>query len=153
MLRRHLTAIAYITRFPSLTYRVRRYFSLGSGPLLIELRRAALHQADIVLCLLRIDTRMARRIAEALIGKPITIGPSCRFVYNFNRSSPLVRTQATICQVATFHNVRNRTRLHTCLPEFKVGRTMDQLLMRGVSKGDIKRAMRRGIISMTEARR
>jgi hypothetical protein len=49
--------------------------------------------------------------------------------------------------------VRRRTRLHACLSEFRVGRTLDQLRMRGVTRGDIKRAMRRGIIQMTEARR
>jgi hypothetical protein len=38
------------------------------------------------------------------------------------------------------------------MPEFKVGRTREQLLARGVSRGDIRRAVRRGIITMTEGR-
>lgn len=152
MLRRHLAALAAITRYPSLSYRVRQYFSLGSGPLIIELRRALLCQADIVLCLVRIGTCHARRIAESLIGKAITIGPACRFVYDHNRSRPLVRTQAVIARVHDCSSVRRRTRLHTVLPEFRVGRTWDQLVARGVRRGDIKRAMKRGLITMTEAR-
>jgi hypothetical protein len=152
MLRRHLVAISAITSHPSLAYRVRQYFALGSRPLLVELSRACLCHADIVLCLIRIGTKHARRIAESLIGKPITIGPACRFVYPSNRSSPLVKTQATIARVLENISVRRRTRLFMCMPEFKVGRTREQLLARGVSRGDIRRAVRRGIITMTEGR-
>lgn len=152
MLRRHLVAISAITSTPSLVYRVRQYFSLGSGPLISELSRERLCHADIVLCLLRINTCRSRHLAESLVGRPITIGPSCCFRYPTNRSSPLVRTQATISRVLEAVAVRRRTRLHSCLPEFKVGRTREQLLARGVSRGDIRRAVRRGIIEMTEGR-
>lgn len=152
MLRRHLAALSAITRTPSLLYRVRQYFSLDSGPLLTALRRAALCQADIVLALIRIGTKRARVIAESLIGKPITIGPGCRLVYDHNRQLPLVRTQRTICRVADAPFARSKSRLHACLPFFQIGRTWDQLLARGVRRGDIRRAIRRGIITMTEAR-
>ena len=152
MLRRYLVAIAAITIHPSLEYRVRRYFGLGSLPLLMELSRARLCHADIVLCLLRQNTRHSRRLVESLIGRPITIGPSCRLVWPDNRQVPLIRTQPTVSMVRDGVLVRRKTRLALCLPEFKVGRTRDQLLMRGVTIGDIKRAVRRGIITMTEAR-
>lgn len=152
MLRRHLAALAAITRTPSLVYRIRQYFALCDQPLLIALRRRGLCQADIVLALIRIGTRAARLVAEGLIGKQITIGPSCRFVYNHNRSSPLVRTQQTISRVLDLTACRAKSRLHACLPEFRVGRTIEQLLARGVRRGDIKRAVRRGMILMTEAR-
>lgn len=149
MLRKYLTAIAAITHTPSLEYRVRRYFGLGSRPLIIELRQAELAHADIVLALLRFGTPRSRKIVESLMGKPITIGPACRLVWPDNRQLPLVRTQPTITSVNLDITVRRRTRLHTCLPEFRVGRTLDQLRMRGVSRGDIKRAVRRGVIQLT----
>lgn len=106
----------------------------------------------MVLALVRIGTNRARQIAESLIGKPITVGPACRFVYNHNRSSPLVRTQQTIARVLDLTLCRAKSRLAACLPEFRVGRTLEQLLSRGVRRGDIKRAVRRGMIVMTEAR-
>ena len=152
MLRRHLSALAAITRYPSLVYRVRQYFALGSRPLLIELRCAALCQADVVLALVRIGTKHARTIAESLIGRQITIGPACRFVYNHNRSTPLVRTQPTINRVLDLTNCRAKSRLARCVPEFRLGRTWDQLIARGVRRGDIKRAVRKGMFTMTEAR-
>jgi hypothetical protein len=152
MLRRHLAALAAITKYPSLVYRVRQYFFLDSSPLLVALRRAGLCQADVVLALSRIGTRAARTIAEGLIGKSITIGPSCKFVYNYNRARPLIHTQPTISRVLDLSGCRAKSRLSLCLPHFQVGRTLEQLTARGVRRGDIKRAVRRGMIIMTEAK-
>lgn len=149
MLRKYLVAIAAISSTPALSYRVRQYFGLGSRPLIIELRHAELSHADIVLCLLRINTERARTIIASLMGKPITIGPACRLVWPDNRQSPIVRSQPTVTRVNLDIVVRRRTRLHACLPEFRIGRTLDQLRMRGVSRGDIKRAVRKGVIVMT----
>lgn len=48
--------------------------------------------------------------------------------------------------------LRRGTRLALTFPEFKCGRTLEQLKMRGVSNGDIRRVMKRGWVKMTGAR-
>lgn len=146
MLRRHLPAIATIVRVPALEYRVRRYFGLGSGPLLVELRRAGLCQADIVLCLLRAGTPRSREIIEKIVGRPITVAAACRLVWNHNSQAPTVRRQPIITWVCSDATLRRGTRIAAAFTEFRVGRTLEQLRVRGVSKGDLRRAMRRGWI-------
>ena len=148
MLRRHLAAIAAITTTPSLEYRVRRYFALDSSPLIASVRHAGLSQADIVLCLTRINTPRARIIAESLIGKPITIGPACRLSWGYNKQAPTVGTQPVVTWVASSVPLRRGTRLALTFPEFKCGRTKQQLQMRGVSNGDIRRVIKRGWVRM-----
>jgi hypothetical protein len=150
MLRRHLPAIAAITRAPSLEYRVRRYFDLDSSPLIASCRHAGLSQADLVLCLVRIGTPRARVIVESLINKPIHIAPACRLTWSYNKQEPSVRRQPMITRVMDMRGVplRRGTRLALCYPEFKCGRTLQQLQMRGVSRGDIRRAVKRGWISV-----
>lgn len=154
MLRRHLSAIAAIDAVPALSYRVRRYFELGSRLLIHELSSASLSQADVVLCLMSFNTDKARSIAESLIGKSIEILPSCRLNWSFNKQLPSVSTQPTITHVKSMGEVplRRGTRLALCYAEFKRGRTLQQLQMRGVSRGDIRRAMKRGWIKVVGVR-
>lgn len=149
MIRRHFPAIAAISGTPSLDYRVRQYFSVGATPLIRELRH--LSQADIVLCLLTINTQRAREIIESLIGKAIVVGPGCRLGWSFNKQSPSVGRQPIITWVKDAYLVplRNGTRLAMCYPEFKCGRTLQQLRQRGVSRGDIGRAVKRGWIRVS----
>jgi len=150
MLRKHLQSLALIVRTPALLYRVRRYFNLGTEHLFVALRRAGLGQADVVLCLLKIGTQRARRIAEALIGKPITVAPACRFTYSVNGHAPRIGRQPVITWVIDEFPVLRMSRLVRCLHEFRVGRTREQLMRRGVTKGDIGRAVRRGWIALAE---
>lgn len=152
MLKRHLAAIAAIDSTPALAYRVRRYFALGSQHLIIEMPRAQLSQADIVLALLRMGTPRSRCIIEGLINKPIHIAPACKLTWAYNKQTPSVGTQPVITWVSPFVPLRKGTRLALSFPEFKCGRTKQQLLARGVSNGDIRRAMRRGWIQMTGAK-
>lgn len=147
-LRRHLQSIALIDRVPALEYRVRRYFELGSRNLFVELRDARLCQADIVLCLLRINTSTARRVVESLVGRPIVVSRACRLMWHINSQRPRVMRQPVITWVCPRNPCRNSTRIGASFAEFKVGRTRQQLLMRGVSRGDIRRAVRRGWIVM-----
>lgn len=149
MLRRHLTAIAAVTKTPALEYRVRRYFALGSGHLIHEMSRARLSQADVVLCLVRMGTPRARRIAESLIGRPITVAPACRLTWSQNTQRPNVGRQPVITHVEDNILLRRGTRLHRLLPELKCGRTLQQLQVRGVTRGDVRRAMRQGIIRVS----
>jgi hypothetical protein len=147
-IRKHLQSIALIARTPALLYRVRTYFGLGAGHLFRELRLRRLGQADIVLCLLRIGTRLARRAVEALVGRPIIVAPACRFTYRVNGARPTVGRQPVITRVEPMPVLRKSTRIAECYKEFRVGRTRDQLLARGVSRGDIARAVRRGWIAL-----
>lgn len=149
MLRRHLPAIAAMDRTPSLSYRVRQYFGLGSRPLIRECTH--LSQADIVLCLLTINSQRAREIIGSLVGKPITVAPACRLQWGFNKQSPSVSRQPVITWVKDACEVplRRGTRLALSYPEFKCGRTLQQLRQRGVSRGDLRRAMQRGWIRVS----
>jgi hypothetical protein len=148
MLRKHLAAIAAIDQNPALKYRVRRYFDLPRGSLFAALMDYS--QADLVLCLVRIGTTRSRSIAESIIGKPITIGPACRFVYSFNKQTPSVRRQPVIVYVCPNPDLRHKSRLAVMYREFKVGRTKDQLLQRGVRMADIRRAERRGLVRIAQ---
>jgi len=152
MLRRHLAAIAAISRTPALDYRVRRYFSLSSRPLIVACPQAGLSQADLVLALVRIGTPRARHIAGSLMGKPITIGPSCKLTWAYNKQTPSIGTQPVVTWVSNEVVLRRGTRLALTYPEFRCGRTLQQLTMRGVSRGDIRRAVRRGWVHMTGAK-
>lgn len=146
MLRKHLAAVAAVDQTPALKYRVRQYFDLPRGSLFTALR--GFSQADLVLCLLRIGTPRSRRIVEALVGRPIIIGPACRFVYYYNKQNPSLRRQPVVVFVDPDAIIRGKSRLAKCMAEFKVGRTRDQLLQRGVRNGDIRRAVARGIVRM-----
>ena len=147
-LRKHLQSIALITRIPSLLYRVRRYFALSSGHLFIALRRRKLGQADLVMCLMSIGTEAARRVTECLIGRSITIGPACLLKYSHNTEHPTIGRQPVITRVSARPKIKARSRLARAFDEFRVGRTREQLLSRGVSRGDIRRAQRRGWIQL-----
>jgi hypothetical protein len=150
MLRRHLPALAAIDSTPALAYRVRRYFDLPSGLLIHTLTSAGLSQADVVLCLMSVNSDRSRAIAESLVGRPIQILPACKLSWGFNKQTPSVSTQPTITYVKSLGEVplRRGTRLALCYAEFKRGRTLQQLQMRGVSRGDIRRAMKRGWIKV-----
>lgn len=152
MLRRHLSAIAAVTRTPALEYKLRRYFALDSSPLIVSCTRARLSQVDLVLALMRINTPRSRVITSSLIGRPITIGPACRLSWSYNKQDPSISTQPVVTWVDNTVLLRRGTRLALTYPEFKCGRTLDQLTMRGVSRSDIRRAMKRGWIKMTGAR-
>lgn len=148
-IRRYLPALASLQHsYPSLAYRLRVYFDLPPGPLIHSIPAAGLAQADVVLALLRINSSGARQYVEHLIGRPITIGPACLLVYNYNRAKPLLHSQPVVTWVMKNPPLRNSTRIAHSFPEFCVGRTRQQLIMRGVSRGDIRRAVRRGWIRM-----
>jgi hypothetical protein len=150
-LRRHLSIIAFIDhRRPVLAHRLRVYFKLPPGRLIYTIPAAGLCQADVVLALIRFGSERAREIAELMIGKPITICPSCLLRYSYNHARPRVSLQPVITWVLPNPPLRQSTKIAHCYSEFRVGRTREQLLYRGVSRGDIRRAVRRGWIKMSE---
>jgi hypothetical protein len=130
-------------------YRVRRYFSLDSGHLFRALRRKKLGQADLVMALMKIGTDAARRITECLIGRSIAIGPACLLKWSHNTERPTIGRQPVITRVIAHRpKIKARSRLAQVFDEFRVGRTRAQLLSRGVSRGDIRRAQKRGWIQL-----
>jgi hypothetical protein len=127
---------------------VRQYFDLDTSPFIIACQRAGLSQADLVLCLMRINTNAARNIAEGLIGKEITVGPACLLRWAYNKQAPSISTQPVITFVQAHPLLRKKSRLDLAYREFKCGRTLQQLRARGITRGDLRRAMKQGIIKM-----
>jgi hypothetical protein len=146
LLRKHLQSLSVIDQTPALNYRVRRYFQLGTAHLFRELRSRGLGQADIVLCMIHLNTEWARRVVSVLIGKPIEIGPPC--LRDYHVPPPMMPRPPVIDWVMPNIPVRNSTRLGDSVIEFRVGRTREQILQRGVSRADWDRALRRGWIHL-----
>lgn len=146
-LRRHLQTVALVERVPALLYRVRRYFLLPSIPLALAMRRARLGQADLVLCLLRIGTQTARAFVERLIGRPIQVSRPIELHYRrANDSAPRIVRVPRITHVVPVNPCRKSTRFWSHFSLFKVGRTIAQLIARGVTRREVRLAQRRGWI-------
>lgn len=159
MLHTHYRAVARIHSEPALKYLVRDYFELPKTIALMPAMLARrLGQADLVLCLLRLrDQHWGMRHAfeahiTALIGHPICVGPACLQSY---RTGPtrVVRSQddRRITYVSPENPRQPNTEAHMRWCEYRVGRTLGQLYVRGVSKRDVRRAVARGWIKVEEA--
>lgn len=158
MLNHHRLTVAELSANHSLSYLIRDYFGLPiAHSLLSALVARGLGQADLVLCLLRIrDAHSALRTAveghiTALVGRAIHACPSCLQLYN----KPEIRPERTLDDRRVTHvspgNPRQEgTDAHMRWHEFRVGRTIGQLVTRGVTKRDIRRAVRNGWIKMEE---
>src|SRR5262249_43370662 len=110
-------------------------------------------QAALVLCLLRINTHVTLRHAEALVGKPIEY---CKPVYKW---------QAVPVNRAELPGDHRRVLYVEKHPELKSGRrswlrryhllkpglSIEQLLRRGVKRSDIRLAIKRGWIKVEES--
>lgn len=149
-LRRHMPVIAHLDhRYPALAYRLRVYFDLPARARLVpSLSSSSLCQADLVLALLRFGTPASRVVAERLVGRPITVCPSCLRRRLSSLTAASSSSSPAITYVLRDPPLRNSTRLQSCYSEFRVGRTRQQLISRGVSRGDIRRCIRRGWIRM-----
>lgn len=148
--RRHMQTVALINRDRVLKARVRFYFNLKRGTLAPLLRRAGLGHADLVLCLLRLGEL---DYVERLIGKPITYGVS----FSIRRSSRGGHTVSEdksprITFVQPTNPRATNTKAHDRYSIFRVGRTESQLRARGVTRKDIRKALRWGWIKMETPR-
>lgn len=161
MLKRHAHTVAMLNRDRTIAYLVRDYFQLPRGvalmPALIDAR---LGQADLVLCLLHLYDRHHYRLTRAyihlLVGRPISIGPPCllrRPLVPFATIPPGPRTllDRRITAVAPANPRRVRTAAHGRWDDFMVGRTVGQLLSRGSTRREVRRAVRRGWIVLEDA--
>jgi hypothetical protein len=156
MLRKHMATMIKMNRYPLLKELIRQYFDLPAGIALTPaLYQRGLGQADLVLCLLRTDHFMAREFVAMLIGHPIIIGPPCLLHYRTNGASPTVRhptglMDRRITYVAPSNPRQPRTEAYLRWQDFRAGRTPRQVMTRGSTKRDVRRALRMGWIRLEE---
>lgn len=156
MLRKHSLVVTMMNRDRATAYLLRDYFSLSKRPtLMASLIERRLGQADLVLALLKLRDRHRIRLLgayiELLVGHPILVGPSCLRDY---RAGPTKTVRSSDDRRITFVTPGNprapMTDAHLRWCEFRVGRSIGQLLVRGVTKRDIRRSIRRGWIAVEE---
>lgn len=161
MLLRHHQTIARLATDLSLKYLIRDYFGLPVTTALMPAMLArGLGQADLVLCLLRIrDAHRSLRTAieehiTALIGRAIHACPPCLQLYNQRPVNPQDATRTAddrrVTHVTLANPRQEGTDAYMRWHEFRVGRTIGQLVTRGITKRDIRRAVRNGWIKMEE---
>lgn len=113
-------------------------------------------QADLALCLLRINTRASLALTERLVGRKITrCPPQLREHQSPTRQPDQVR-EGDDRRIARVTRVSCPWR-PSCSSarewrEFRVGRSVRQLLARGVKRRHVRRALRKGWIVL-EGRR
>jgi hypothetical protein len=160
MLTQHSHTIAMMNRDKRTAYLLRDYFDLPRHiSLLPALLQKGLGQADVVLALLRLrDGRtnyspIFRSYIELLVGRKLTVGPPCLQGYNVPLPLP-ERTRSVEDRRITHVHATNprqpQTEAHLRWSEYKVGRTLAQLHVRGVTKRDIRKAIARGWIKVEE---
>ncbi len=162
MLHRHAHTIAMMNRDGRTKLLLRDYFDLSrSMALMPSLLTRGLGQADLVLSLLHLrdQTRTEyRRIfaayVELLVGHPIVIGPSCLLRYQVNGHQPRVTRSSDdrrLIYVAPGNPRQPGTDAHLRWCEYRVGRTVGQLRIRGVTRRDVRKAVRRGWVQLEAA--
>lgn len=127
---------------------------LGSTSLYDALEEYAFSQADLVLCLLRLNTRASLRHASKIVGRPIVMcppllalarGPLPKAKARRFGDDRLVKTVKPIPAKtrrghATLENSDMRRRM--LIP--RVGLSVRQLVARGMTRRDLRLAQRRG---------
>ena|SRR5579859_2084430 len=161
MLRRHALTVAMMNRDRTTAFLLRDYFDLPRDKTLMScLLERGLGQADLVLALLRLrDQRTAHchllgSYVELLVGHPIVVGPRCLLRYAAaNGHAPRVvrsKDDRRIIFVTKDNPRAPKTEAALRWCEFRVGRTIGQLYVRGVTKRDVLRAERMGWIRVEE---
>lgn len=160
MLHRHSHTIAMMNRDRVTRYLLCDYFQLRRGATLMSsLCDQGLGQADLVLALLRLRDQCRTPYARIygcyitlLVGHPITVGPACLLQYRVNGHPTAIRStdDRRLTFVLPDNPRQPRTEAHLRWCQFQVGRTVAQLRVRGVTKRDIRRAVRRGWIKLEE---
>jgi hypothetical protein len=147
-----------MNRYPLLKELIRQYFGLPAEIAITPaLYQRGLGQADLVLCLLRTDHFMAREFVAMLIGHPITICTPCLLHYRTNGGAPSIRHPTSaldrrIIFVCPMNPRQPKTEAHLRWQDFKPGRTPRQVMTRGSTKRDVRRALRMGWIRLEEVR-
>lgn len=117
------------------------------------LEGARLMQADVVLCALRLNTAQSLRLAERLVGRPITHCPP--MLMRWTTPTRHGRREGDDRRVTRVQRPearqRGRRRLLACamydrLARVRVGMDVHTLLARGLRRRDILIAVRRGYL-------
>lgn len=115
-------------------------------------------QADLVLTLLRMSTRPARRAVESLIGHRIVVCPPAlaRAPAPVNPDRPRLRDDRRVTEVYAFETPGRRrltsTPIYQRLALIRAGLSLTELYSRGLRQKDVRIALRRGWIRLEEAR-
>src|SRR5690606_17630932 len=105
--------------------------------------------ADLVLCLLRINSREALALVEKIVGKPITVCPPCLSATGRRPpASRLDRHDMTITWVG--ENKFSGARAHR-FSLLRPGMTLSQYRARGGRRRDIRAALSLGVVRVREA--
>lgn len=157
MITKHAEVLARIGMDKPLAKELRAYFDLPKRRVLVaSLHEKGLGQADLVLFLLRVGTATARRHVEALVGKPILIGPPCLLIYRTNGKPTVVGSEVPddrkILWVCPTNPRLTNTEAHLRWKIFRVGRSIAQVKARGATKRDVRRAIRKGWIRVEGAK-
>jgi hypothetical protein len=123
--------------------------------------RAGLCQADVVLCLLRINSRAALRLAERLVGRCITHCPPCLALFRGPLRAPPRRSVVStpddrrVAAVSAPVSVDQRGRrrllgspMYARMAQVRPGMTLAQAVSRGLTRRDIRIAVKRGYFVM-----
>lgn len=158
LLHQHHATVARIACDPHLKYLLRDYFDLPrTAALMPAMLARGLGQADLVLALLRLRDHHdgVRKMCEAhiavLIGHPICIGPACLQSYRTGTTRVVKsRDDRRIVFTVPDNPRQPNTGAHLRWCEYRVGRTVGQLLVRGVTKRDVRKAIAKGWIKLEE---
>lgn len=128
---------------------IARYFGFQRIPrdLWRALEERDLCQADVVLALLRMDLLSD---AERLVGRPIT---HCPAALRSGSRTPVLRAPDPVVAHVVMNPRHPGTDAHRRFEAaFRVGRTIAQCRTWGARRRDVRRALRRGWISLTDGR-
>lgn len=153
MLRKHSSTIVMVQNIPQLRAHVQAYFGLeGDFALTPQLYQRGLGQADLVLCLLRSRSYLARKAIERLIGHPILVGEPCLLKYYQNGAPTATRPSEGLDRRIAYVVPRNPRAPATDAWQrwklYRVGRTLGQLRVRGINQREIRTALRAGWIRL-----
>lgn len=145
ILPRYATAVASVDRDRVVSLLVRRDLRLcPRRPMLYALRARFLGQADLILSLLRVNTRGSHALITRILGRPILVLPSCYLRWPVN-GVPRVRVPRIARVLANPR--RPNTEAHARFDEaFRPGRTVEEARARGATGRDVKLARRHGWI-------
>ncbi len=160
MLHRHHSTVADLAFDTNLKYLVRDYFNLPARKnLLSAMLDSGLDHADLVLGLLHLRDRhhpqpvavAAGAFIERLVGHPIAYGTPCLAGYRCGPATHAKLDRSPRLVWVTPTNPRHPgTTAYQRWPEYRVGRSVAQLRIRGVKPKDLRIAQRNGWIKLEE---
>ena len=151
ILPRYTPAIAFVDRDRAVSRLVRRDLRLcPRRPIIYALSERGLGQADLVLSLLRIDTRGSRALIERILGSPIRVLPS--MYLRWTTSGLKTTTSAKIIRIGPNPARPGSDRARRFDYCFRAGLTIEAARARGATRRDIRRALRKGVLVVGEGR-